>query len=413
MFIKNMTLENWDRDNTCLEWVSQILEKIQNNIFVYSVDWICLYTNKHLRNILNINPIGKHLSEIFPHRSQDYINNILIDYKKIRNNQKWDVVPMQEEKFSNGEIHIFSVTREPIIWNGHPAIAGIGKDITDIFMAKKDAETTRGELILRNKALQEINSDLIEAKKKLENFMKHVTHDIKWPICSIIWYIDFILDSYSKKWLSDKENENIKNFLSVILDSWESILSFIEDLSDFSNINEVGIKLNYKNINMKLFFDRLKKQWDWYLSNINSRLASSWKDKKNIDIIIDQEIDNNFVLKSDPMRLERILTNLVNNAIKFTENWYISIKLEEIIDRDNNPWYLFQISDSWIWIDQSHYDLIFQEFGQIDSQIQIKWTGLGLSIVKKAIDCFWWYILPLDSKVWEWTVFRFVLPVNK
>ncbi len=411
----NNSIDSWDtevKQNISNIWMKEILKKIQNNIFVYSIEWICLYTNDHLLNILSIDPVGKHLSEIFPHRSKEYIKKILADYKQIRETQQWDIIPVQKEKIASWETRIFSVSREPILWNGHPAIAGIGNDITEIFLAKEKSEKAEEELEKKNKELQEINKNIIAAKMQLENFVRHVAHDIRWPICAIMWYIEVVLIALEKGELTEKEREDFRKFLIIIGNSSESILSFIGELSDLSVMDSHGMDINKKEIPLDILLERLKDQRDWYIKNINNNLELSWEPIKNINIVLDKNEDDTMLLHTDPIRLERILTNLVNNAIKFTDQGYISVKVEYIQNEDNIWWYLFQISDTWIWIDEKYHQSIFQEFNQIesDSKTWIKWSGLWLSIVKKAINGLGWALLPIKSELGKWSTFSFFLP---
>jgi PAS domain S-box-containing protein len=123
------------KNNVCAEWMSQMLEDTKDNFFVYNLEGVCLYTNNNLINTLGFDPVGKSLHEIFPHRSERHIEKILSDYQKIRETKKWDFIPIQKEKINTWEERVFTVTRNPITWHWKPAISGIGKDITELFLA--------------------------------------------------------------------------------------------------------------------------------------------------------------------------------------------------------------------------------------------------------------------------------------
>ena len=421
-----MDNKNVDK-NLCLQWMSEILKKTQDNIFVYSIDWICLYTNDHLANILWFDPVGKHLREIFSHRSEEFVQKVLTSYKKIRDEQKWDVIPVQKEKVATGEERFFSVTREPIVWNGHPSIAGIGKDITDLFLAKQEVEkaneevqTTNEELVTINEELQKTNDTLEQTNQKLEEkraqlnqFTRHILHDIKNPTASILWFSDIInryIDDLSKNEEIDQEKiKKLTLFINSIKSSWEKIQWFIEDLSQYDKLKKWDIEIKKESFDTKNFFQKIYGQQYWYITYINQLSKKQKVAPKDITLVLEESIKElPLSLVGDKDLLERIFSNFISNAIKFTEKWTVSIWAEQ-----DDSVIRFSIKDTWKGIAEEDFGRVFQEFQSgFNYQPVIKWSGLGLSIVSKIIHMLWGRILPIQSEVGKWTTFSFELPFD-
>lgn len=416
--------------NLCLQWMSEILKKTQDNIFVYSIDGICLYTNDHLINILWFDPVGKHLREIFSHRSEEFVQKILATYKKIRDEQKGDVIPVQKEKIATGEDRFFSVTREPIRRNGHPAVAGIGKDITDLFLAKQEVEkaneeiqTTNEELVTINEELQTTNDILAKTNLKLEEkrehlkkFTRHILHDIKNPTASILWFLDILnryINELSETMEIDEEKlkklQKITLFINSIKSSWEKINWFIEILSQYDKLKKEEIEIKKESFDTKKFFQKIYDQQYWYLTYINQLSEKQNVAPKDIILVLEESIKElPSSLVSDKDLLERVFSNFISNAIKFTERWTVSIWAEQ-----DDSVIRFSIKDTWKGIAKEDFGRVFQEFqSEFNYQPVIKWSGLWLSIVSKIIHILWWRILPIQSEVGKWTTFSFELPFD-
>lgn len=409
------------KDTSCKEWISQIIEKIGDNVFAYSLDGICLYTNNHLLNTLWFNPVWMSLQEIFPHRSKKHIEEVISDYKKIRQTQKWDNIPEQKEKNAKWEIRVFSVTRDPIVWNWIPAISGIGKDITDLFLAKEEAKRAKKELQQLNEELRSINDELKskndqleKSQKNLESFMNHIIHDLKNPAGAIIWFSDLILDTLNniltKDNISEDTIDELKDFILSISCSSTRIMSFISDLTQYWKLNKPDLKIDQEIVNTKSFFDKLFNQEIWYLANINKQSKSQEYPEKNIDIIFDKNISNlpEFI-NTDPKLLQRVLNNLIDNAIKFTNKWSVTLKVEKLDKK-----LCFYVVDTGIGIDKNEHNVVFEEFKQSTTKCSsiVQWSGLGLSIVSKIVEKLWWSMLPIQSEVWKGSTFGFELPIN-
>jgi signal transduction histidine kinase len=135
----------------------------------------------------------------------------------------------------------------------------------------------------------------------------------------------------------------------------------------------------------------------------NIELARMEADKKNITILLDIPGDIPDVIKSDPVLIDRVISNLLNNAMKYTKSGgTVTVRL---LDRERDV--LVQVADSGIGIPEKHIQHIFDAFYRVDRNI--KGTGLGLSIVKKIVEAHGGTIW-VESIQGKGSIFSFTLP---
>ncbi|HEX9151143.1 MAG TPA: response regulator, partial [Flavobacterium sp.] len=157
--------------------------------------------------------------------------------------------------------------------------------------------------------------------------------------------------------------------------SAQNLYMLINDILDFNKIEAGKIDLE------KIPFDFRE-----LVLHIEKSLEIKASENLNrIEVIIDDNFIPNVI--SDPLRIGQIITNLVSNAIKFTKNGLIQIKIDQIQQRDNISIFKVQIIDNGIGIDIAKFKTIFQKFEQAEAKTtrQFGGTGLGLAITKKLL----------------------------
>ncbi|MFO8017765.1 MAG: PAS domain S-box protein [Promethearchaeia archaeon] len=278
--------------------------------------------------------------------------------------------------------------------------SGLLKDITK----RKEGEALRKEFRQEleeevkirtnqlNEALKKQQAYLEEILKASEfksKFLATISHELRTPLNAIIGFADLLLEGSYGGNLSETQ----EGFIDDIKYSGNQLLNLINQILEISKIEEGGIKLNKK---------------EFSLNKIVTQVVSSFRslmDKKELKIEI-ENLQDNMKIIADPLRIKEILNNLISNAIKFTEEGVITLKLVE----RKTEWE-FQISDTGIGIAQEDHEMVFSEFNQAgDPDISPKkGTGLGLSITKRLVELHQGNIW-VESKLGEGTTIYFTIP---
>ncbi len=229
-------------------------------------------------------------------------------------------------------------------------IKGLILDCRDITQRKKDAE------------------ELLRAQKAKELFLANISHEIRTPINGIAGLASLL-----------NENPNINEraaYLRSIQSAADNLKVIINDILDLASIESGKLKFEQIGFNLNDLLNAL----------INTFLFQA-SDKK-IDLRYHLHEDANKIFIGDPVRLNQILFNLVNNAIKFTNHGYIAVNCN--VKKKEVKKYLleFEVRDTGIGIPKDKLKTIFESFSQADASVTRKYggTGLGLTIVKQLVE---------------------------
>ncbi|HEY7774550.1 MAG TPA: response regulator [Marinagarivorans sp.] len=252
--------------------------------------------------------------------------------------------------------------------------------------------------LLRDMRLKE--HDLIKAKNKADeanalkgDFLASVSHEIRTPMNGIIGTTELLLESLDK--------QKHKSYASTILRSSESLLAIINDILDFSKI-ESG-KLEVESIPFNIYAE---------IEDVADLMAMR-ANEKGVEIVLAISPYIPETVIGDPSRLRQILTNLVSNAIKFTNQGHIIIEVEPLgarSHREKSETLRFSVVDTGIGISEDAQQRIFERFTQAESSITRKYggTGLGLAICKQLVELLGGEI-SVESVEGKGSVFSFTL----
>ena len=206
------------------------------------------------------------------------------------------------------------------------------------------------------------------ANKAKSNFLAKMSHEIRTPMNAIIGLSQLALNAK----LSPKQRENI----SMVHASSQSLLTLLNDILDFSKIEAKKLELEHT---------------DFLLNNSIQRLlnvCSFSADEKQLKLNVHIENDVPTSLTGDALRLEQILINLVNNAIKFTEKGDINIVVSLVKQHDNINTLKFSVTDEGIGIGEEQLQRLFKAFSQADVSVTRRYggSGLGLTICKELVE---------------------------
>ncbi|TRX70602.1 sensor histidine kinase KdpD [Carboxylicivirga sp. M1479] len=223
------------------------------------------------------------------------------------------------------------------------------------------------ELELSDKITQ-LNNAKIESEKANElktKFLANMSHEVRTPLNVIMGFSEIVqADMYRNK-------VERNHLLETINQNGHYLLNIIENVLDISMIESGQFKYKISQVGVLPLMDELKQVYK--ITN---------KDKVSIVFNSSESIDESLIILTDETRLKQVLINLINNAIKYTDEGVIEVDYQLI-----NQQILFQIKDTGIGIDSNDLDHIFDRFVKIEVEDQIKdGTGLGLAISKSIIE---------------------------
>ena len=241
--------------------------------------------------------------------------------------------------------------------------------------AKAQAESINNELSKVNDRLEETILKAEAATNSKSEFLANMSHEIRTPMNAIMGFTSLALERGSKK--------NQFEYLLKIQSAGSTLLGIINDILDFSKI-EAG-KLDLEKTNFIL---------DDIVDTISDMFATKALDK-NIEFVININSDVPHQILGDPLRLRQILINLVSNAIKFTDEGEVIIKIEVIKKLEASVNICFSVIDSGVGIKKEQASKLFTPFAQADNSTTRKYggTGLGLAICERLVNI-------MDGKLW-------------
>jgi PAS domain S-box-containing protein len=270
----------------------------------------------------------------------------------------------------------------------------------EIGVAERTIELAKriSEVEALNRSSQELNASLKAALIKAESadrlksaFLATMSHELRTPLNSIIGFTGILLQKMVGPLSAEQEKQ-----LGMVQGSARHLLELINDVLDISKIEADQVKLANSVFNAGESIQRCVER------------IRPLAQKKGLELITDLD-GANIVIKSDLRRVEQILFNLLNNAVKFTERGYVKVE-----SRVENNMLRTSIIDTGIGIKPEDLQILFVPFQQIDSGItrQYEGTGLGLSICGRLIDLLGGEV-SVQSKPGKGSTFTFTLPLNR
>lgn len=223
--------------------------------------------------------------------------------------------------------------------------------------------------------LQEKNKELTEQKEKAEQaskaraeFLSTVSHELRTPLNAING-ITYLL-------LQEKPKVSQLNYLKSLEFSGNYLLNFINDILEINRLESNTVQVEKINFNIIELIANIKQSFNEFIQ------------KNNVNFQTEIDLEGNEYLIGDPTKLSQILINLINNAIKFTKNGDVLLKIGTTKTDDKNITLSFVIKDTGIGIPDDKIATIFDSFtqGSVEINRTFGGTGLGLSIVKKIIE---------------------------
>lgn len=224
-------------------------------------------------------------------------------------------------------------------------IIGYWADVTEQKLLEQDLEMAKNEAEAANRAKS--------------TFLANMGHELRTPLTVIISYSEMLLLSQDQ----GKASERVQH----ILDSSKLLLGIINNVLDYSRIEAGGITFAPEKIDLPLLVMELT-------SNVRPLM-----DKNHNVLLVDSVIENAGSIFADRIRLKQILSNLIDNAAKFTQNGRVNISVQRLAAPQGDQ-VVFEITDTGIGIPSDQLETIFEPFMQVDSSTTRKYSGSGLGL---------------------------------
>jgi CheY-like chemotaxis protein/two-component sensor histidine kinase len=207
-----------------------------------------------------------------------------------------------------------------------------------------------------------------QAAKAKSQFLSVMSHELRTPLNAVIGITHLLMQSQPRE---DQQED-----LRTLQFSGESLLHIINDILDFTKLDSGKIELSAIDFNLR---------------ELSQSLYQSFSFKaREKNIVFDVEYDQKmpFYVKGDNFRLSQVLNNLISNAIKFTQEGFVKLKVDLLENKEGSYVTQFSVIDSGIGIAEEKQEKIFEQFTQADSDTTRLYggTGLGLSISSRLVE---------------------------
>ena len=300
-------------------------------------------------------------------------------------------------RHKNGGLFWIEVNLKRAKITGEDRVLAVARDIT----GRKEAANA---LLLAKTETDQIN---IQLKEAIENanllahqantaneaksqFLANMSHEIRTPMNAVLGFSDLLR--------GEKLTETQKNYVDMVTESAEGLLVLINDILDFSRMEAGKLAIEITSCSLRKVLNAVES------------LMKPTAAKRGLAFSVFYSPDLPDAIQTDPMRLRQCLINLVGNAIKFTEQGHVKVRV--CLEKEGRKEYIgFHIEDTGIGIPPDKQEKIFEAFYQTDGSITRKFggTGLGLSITKQLSEMLDG-VLSVQSREGQGTIFSLLIP---
>lgn len=312
---------------------------------------------------LHLNTVGQNFNRFFRLSREEFLEDWLSVLAEVHEKDRravelflsrYDAFPAKESltfqvaKAAHESNRYLQITVRREMEKGYLRVFGVLVDVTELMQAKQQAET--------------------EYKVKAD-FMATVSHELRTPLNSII--------GFSKMLESQLEKDaELQQDAANIVAAGESLHVILNDILDYNRIQAEGVRLHNEPFDLN---DLLGSVWQ-----LNKPIA----DQKNIQFKYVNRSSDNPVLLGDPNRLRQVFQNLVSNALKFTEEGYVEIRMYASPPKNSRMQVVVEVEDTGVGIGRAEMRRLFKPFSQASREVNRRFggTGLGLAISAGLIE---------------------------
>lgn len=241
----------------------------------------------------------------------------------------------------------------------------------------------------RTELLKAAREEAMAASRAKSQFIANTSHELRTPLGAVMGFVDLISDPKTK----EKEK---REYLEVIRRNANQLLQIVDEVLDLSKVEAQKLDIEKERFSLNEFVEDVRS------------LMSLKAEGKGLVFVMESIGSLPEYIYTDPLRLKQILVNLVGNAIKFTDQGEIRIKISQTAIHGGKTGLQFDISDTGPGIDESHTKSLFEPFSQGDMSLRRKFggTGLGLSLSKRLAELLGGTLQLIRSEPGEGSLFR-------
>lgn len=255
----------------------------------------------------------------------------------------------------------------------------------ELRVANSDLKRAVNELAREKNRVDQLNADLQVSSEHKTNFLATMSHELRTPLNSIVGYSELLLEgTYGA--MTDRQMDRLEK----IYRNGNNLLEIINDILDLSKIDAGRLELDMQTIQLATVYE------DVFLD------LKHQSEQRGLVLHVDMPEDIHDII-GDAKRIRQIITNLTSNAVKFTPEGEIRVKVQNLLVKrgasedftlpiigwlSDGDWVLTTVTDTGIGIAPENQAAIFEEFSQVDSTRtrEFEGTGLGLAITRKLVD---------------------------
>lgn len=229
------------------------------------------------------------------------------------------------------------------------------------------------DVTVKEKVLKELEEAKLVSQKAVkvkDEFLSNMSHEIRTPLNAIIGFNDLLKQT--------PLNSDQEKYVEIVRVASQNLMVIINDILDISKLESGKLELDERPIRIREIAEGV--------IHLHSQKAKA----KGLKLLLSIDQDIPMYVTGDSTRISQVLTNLIGNAIKFTEKGFIEVKLFEKFRQDNNTQLCFSVKDTGIGIEESKQNLIFERFSQAENSTTRLFggTGLGLNISKMILSLY-------------------------